>query len=630
MKKTKFKDRLHYAFDNFMSKGTISLIGGLALVSLIFIVANAILITIAGITDPNEKPYNLAEAIWGVLMRTLDTGTVGADIGWISRLFMLFVTFGGIFIISTLIGLLSSGIEAKLQDLRKGRSRVIEDDHIVILGWSFQIFTLLSELLVANANHPERVIVILSEEDKVEMEEKLQKWLNFKYTNRIVCRTGQSTDLGDLGLINIQNSRSIIILNPPSEYGDIHVIKTLLGIMNIPRDDDKPYHIVAEIQEGKTLDIVKIIAGDQVETLLTNDIISKIIVQTCRQSGLSSVYMDLFDFSGNEIYVLPESTLVGKTYGEILLAYNNAAVIGIKNEQGEIEINPKQDRILSPQEDVILLAEDDDTAQVSPLTSSIEEISIQTIPPETPHPEHTLILGWNLKVPTMIKQLDEYVVPQSSVTVMANLPEDETIASLNSADLVNQSLSYYQGDPTERLLLENLKLDKYDQILLTASDYLAPDLADSQTLVSLLQLRNLTKNSDKLQPIITEMLDARNQELASIAKPDDFVISERILSLLMAQIAETKTLNQVFQNLLTSEGSEIYLKPINHYIITDKPVNFYTVVESAKRKNESAIGYRIKVDANNKAKNYGIMLNPCKSDLIKFKPEDKIIVLAEF
>jgi ion channel POLLUX/CASTOR len=54
------------------------------------------------------------------------------------------------------------------------------------------------------------------------------------------------------------------------------------------------------------------------------------------------------------------------------------------------------------------------------------------------------------------------------------------------------------------------------------------------------------------------------------------------------------------------------------------------VVESAKRKNESAIGYRIKADANNKAKNYGIVLNPCKSDLIKFKPQDKIIVLAEF
>jgi ion channel POLLUX/CASTOR len=126
------------------------------------------------------------------------------------------------------------------------------------------------------------------------------------------------------------------------------------------------------------------------------------------------------------------------------------------------------------------------------------------------------------------------------------------------------------------------------------------------------------------------MLDARNQELASVARPDDFVISERIVSLLMAQISETKTLNQVFQSLLTSEGSEIYLKPITNYIMVEKTVNFYTVVESAKRRNESAIGYRIKADANNKAKNYGIVLNPSKLDLIKFSPEDKLIVLAEF
>lgn len=630
MKKVKLRDRFHYAFDNFMSKGTVSLIGGLALVSAIFIVANAIFIVITGISAPDAPRYSLPEAIWGVLMRTLDTGTVGGDEGWILRLFMLFVTFGGIFIISTLIGLLSSGIEAKLQDLRKGRSRVIEDDHIVILGWSYQIFTLLSELLAANANHPERVIVILSEEDKVEMEETIQKWLNFKYPNRIVCRTGQCTDLGDLGLVNIQNSRSIIILNPPSEYSDINLIKILLGITNIPRTDSKPYHIVAEIQDSKSLEIINIIAGNQVETLLTNDIISRIIVQTCRQSGLSSVYMDLFDFSGNEIYVQSASPLVGKTYGEILLAYQNAAVIGLKNAEAEVEINPPCDRILSAQDQVILLAEDDDTAQITALTPQIDASAIQTIPPSPPQPEHTLILGWNLRVPAMIKQLDEYVKAGSSIAIMAGLPEDQTIKQIDPGDLVNQELTYHQGESTESEMLAQLDIPKYNQILLTACDYLEPELADSQTLVTLLQLRNLTKNSQRSQSIITEMLDARNQELASVARPDDFVISERIVSLLMAQISETKTLNQVFQSLLTSEGSEIYLKPITNYIMVEKTVNFYTVVESAKRRNESAIGYRIKADANNKAKNYGIVLNPSKLDLIKFSPEDKLIVLAEF
>ncbi len=70
-----------------------------------------------------------------LVMHAIDTGNVAADKGWKFRLAMLIVTFGGIFGVSTLIGIVSSGIDAKIENLRRGRSRVIETDHIVILGW---------------------------------------------------------------------------------------------------------------------------------------------------------------------------------------------------------------------------------------------------------------------------------------------------------------------------------------------------------------------------------------------------------------------------------------------------------------------------------------------------------------
>ncbi len=629
MKKITLTDRLKYAFDNFMAKGTISLVAGLALVSALFILTTAIFLVITGIKSPDNPPLSLPEAVWSTLMRTLDTGTVGGDTGWIFRLFMLFVTFGGIFIISTLIGLLTSGIESKLEELRKGRSRVIEEDHIIILGWSFQISTLLSELIIANANHPQRAMVILSNEDKVEMEETINKWLKFKYRTRIVCRTGNCSDLGDLGLVNIQNSRSIIILNPPSESGDINLIKTLLAITNIPRNDQKSYHIVAEVQEEKSLDIIKLIAGNQVETLLKNDIISRISVQTCRNRGLATVYMDLFDFSGNEIYLISEPSLVGKTYREILNYYHESSVIGISNQESKPELNPPKNRVLQSGEKLIVLAEDDDISTVSALIPDINENLIVSEITKEFQPENTLILGWNIRVPSMIKMLEEYVCPNSGVTVVANLSKEETLLEENCPNLVKQKVNYVQGEPTEKSVLESLNLAQYNQILITSSDQVEPELADAQTLVSLLQLRHLIKKNKGNQAIITEMLDAQNQDLAAVAKPDDFVISERIISLIMAQIAENKLLNQIFQELFDPEGAEIYLKPVTNYIITGESVNFYTIVESGNRQGESVIGYRIKADVNNKAKNYGITLNPPKSNLIKFTDEDQIIVIAE-
>lgn len=89
------------------------------------------------------------------------------------------------------------------------------------------------------------------------------------------------------------------------------------------------------------------------------------------------------------------------------------------------------------------------------------------------------------------------------------------------------------------------------------------------------------------------MLDLRNRELAEVTKADDFIVSDKLISLMMSQISENKMLMQVFIDLMDSDGSKIYLKPITNYITLNKEVDFYTLLESAARKGEVAIGYRI-------------------------------------
>jgi len=157
-----WQEKLRYRFDNFMAKGTVALIGGLGILSLVLIFIMAAFISASGIhPSGSDASLNFWEAVWQSLMRTLDAGTMGGDEGWSFRFVMFLVTLGGVFIISTLIGVLTSGIENKMEDLRKGRSRVIETGHTVILGWSSQIFTILSELIIANENQKDSCIVIL-------------------------------------------------------------------------------------------------------------------------------------------------------------------------------------------------------------------------------------------------------------------------------------------------------------------------------------------------------------------------------------------------------------------------------------------------------------------------------------
>lgn len=623
-------DRWRYWFDNFMARGTVALVSGLGLVSLAFITLMAVVVTASGIRPADGESLNLPESLWGVLMRTLDSGTVGGDTGWVFRLTMLFVTFGGIFLVSTLIGLLSSGIDSKLEDLRKGRSRVLETDHIVILGWSLQIFTLISELALANANRQNTCIVILSENDKVEMESALQEMLGKLPRVRLVCRTGSPSSMTDLGMVSIQTARSIVILSASHHQNDTHLITTLLAIANIPRSHPQPYHLVAQVQSEKTLDVLNLVAQTDVEPLLINDLISRIVVQTCRQSGLSTVYIDLLNFSGDEIYFREEPALQGKSYGQALLSYNRSAVIGIQASDSTIQLNPPSDRLLQAGERLIVISEDDDTTYLNQSDNApIDEQAITLVEPAPPRAEQTLILGWNDRVNSIIQLLDQYVAPGSQVMVVADLPEQEVDVSKDILTLKNQTVRYRQGDPTDRDVLDQLDLTHYDHAVVLCPATLDPAQADAQTLVTLLHLRDICDRHQHPCQIVTEILDVRNQALAQVARPDDFVISEQLISLMLAQVAEQKSINAVLTELFSPEGSEIYLKPARHYVAMDRPVNFYTVVEAARQRGESAIGYRRKADANNVARAYGTVLNPAKDELIEFQPQDMIILLAE-
>ena len=146
----KFKDRLKYAVDNTFSKGSGALIMWLAILSVVIIGFMAVVVTVFKISPDGEAPLGFWEAFWRNLMRTLDAGTMGGDAGWGFRIAMLVVTIGGVFVISTLIGILSSAIEAKLDDLRKGHSKLLEENHTVILGWTEQIYTIIPEIVSAN------------------------------------------------------------------------------------------------------------------------------------------------------------------------------------------------------------------------------------------------------------------------------------------------------------------------------------------------------------------------------------------------------------------------------------------------------------------------------------------------
>jgi len=638
MPEIRLTQRLRYAFDNSMSKGAIALIGYLALVSVGLIVVAALAVIVFGIKPLGEDQPGFGEAMWLSLMRTLDSGTMGGDAGWGFRVAMLFVTLGGIFIVSSLIGVINNGIEGKLDELRKGRSFVVERDHTLILGWSPKIFTILSELVLANENRHKPRVVILAERDKIEMEDEIAEKVGDTGKTRIICRTGSPLDLNDLEIVNPHAARSIIVLAPESDEPDSEVIKSILAITNNPNRREEPYHIVAELAELRNLEVARMVGKDEAQLIVTSDLISRIIVQTSRQSGLSVVYTELLDFGGDEIYFQEEPGLVGRSFAEALVAYENSAILGLRFRDGRVQLLPPMDTRIAAGDKVIAVSEDDDTARLSGRTGDwtdldrkleIDVDAIQSAAATERRPERTLLLGWNERGVMIIQELDRYVAPGSELVLVAAI---DGLAERLAGDcaLGNQKLAVHRADTTDRRVLDGLGVPGFDQvIILCYSDTLDVQEADARTLITLLHLRDMAEKGGHDFRIVTEMLDVRNRELAEVTQADDFIVSNKLTSLMLAQVSENKELSAVFADLFDPEGAEIYLKPARDYIELGREVNFYTVVEAARRRGEVAIGYRIESLAKNAAKAYGVTVNPAKSDKVSFAATDQVIVLAE-
>jgi len=225
--------------------------------------------------------------------------------------------------------------------------------------------------------------------------------------------------------------------------------------------------------------------------------------------------------------------------------------------------------------------------------------------------------------------LQNYVAAGSEVVVLAESPALDFNLELLGKEISNQKITFIEGDINSKKTLESVKVESFDHIIALSYTDMEVQDSDAKTLICLLHLRNFSKQLNQEFSIVSEMLDIRNQELAEVAKADDYIVSDKLISLMLTQMSENVNLKKVYDILFEADGSEIYLRPASNYVALNAPVNFYTVLESSQQKDEVAIGYRSFVDFRNSDNYYGVVLNPKKSEMVEFREGDMIIVLAE-
>jgi hypothetical protein len=285
---------------------------------------------------------------------------------------------------------------------------------------------------------------------------------------------------------------------------------------------------------------------------------------------------------------------------------------------------------------LVLIAADDSTIAFDrqSVDNPVEHSALTSMSPSSlPHlVERTLVIGWNRYARRILVELDRHALPGSTLQVMVDTAAPEDFDESLLEDLQNHTYSVVAGSITDAEEVQRcLALGPWDHILiLCAHDGLSAVDADARALLALMHVRNALNNdingdSGRVN-LVTEMLKTESVDLAQIARPDDFIVSQRLVSLYIAQLAEHPQRRNAIDQLLESGGVQVALVPADS-ILSQTTFTFADVVRAAARNGDVAIGWRIS-DVGGTDETHRFKLNPPKSDRVSLEEVSSLILLS--
>lgn len=640
--KIHFRERMAYGRDNFMSRGASSIF----LALLIIFLAGFALLGLGRLVLEHFYPAGSAETtetFWTTFLELTDPGNMNQDNQsiWYIRIFTVLSGMFGIVFFSAVIAFITTQLDRKLEELKKGRSRVIEEDHILILGWNQNIVEILNELIIANESEKDGAVVILSHTDKEEMDDYLADQIKDRKTTRIITRTGEISSTAALHRVAVDKARSIILLPECSanscvddkESADAHSLKTVLALLAACGEENMVPDTVVEIFQESNRQIIHDLIPGRITLVSPEEMIAKITVQTSRTTGLGAVYSELFGFDGCEFYFTKPGDFSHR-FGSLAFHYPDGIPFGIRRSSGEILLKPDADTTLNDEDELIMIAEDDSTIHFkSKALIQPEELDYKNSG-SRPEKEYILIIGWNSKSVTILEQFLDYIIKGSEIHIMMDekSPEaQEAVKNLNKND-AGIKIKLEKGNPLNIEELKARNLDLYKSIVILNTVHHDQEVADARNINILLLIRNLLQRSlreGKVQ-IISEVMNAENLDLISKAGVNDTIISTKMVSKILAQIAEEPDVMKIYDELFKEEGSEIYLKPLSYY--SNAPhltARFADYMQLAQKRGEICLGFRDMSLRHSVEEHFGIFINPAKDEVLHLQSDDCLIVLAE-
>lgn len=606
--------KLQYYLNDLLVRNPVWQIFFLIAVSAVVIVIGMLLVENHFNQGPGETTF------WWSLTRLMDQGTFIGDHedGQYAQLVGVFITICGVLVMSTLIGTFSSKISERLESLKRGRSPIEEKNHLIVCGTGDRLYEVTRELIEARKDEKafrKNSIVMFSESSRETMEELLAQRTGRRKVPEVICRSGNVTDIDSLRLAGFNRCSGFVIVGDE----DTIILKSLIAVSSLC-EENTPVS-VCEIRNAKMGKIAEM-AHSGVNWVPVREVIMRLLIQICRQPGLSAVYKEILSFSGNEFYFKECPEVNDLSFGEIASRLTEGVAVGIQHGR-RVSINPPVETLFKSEDSLLVLAEGPDRIR---FTKSAPRVKVQTREKESCGSLFRMLVfsGHSTRFSLMLKLLDRYSPGGAEIVVAGSLSEAEGIRVTKDIECSNCSVKYIRLDRTDPESVRVIKPETFDSVMVVSGKEPgdSDEKADSECIVTLLILKRIRKSfKGKWNgTVVAEIRNPRNRKLASAAEIDDFVISNEVCSMIMAQLVKQKRLAQVFEEIFDPSGCELQLRRASQY----QRGSFLELEAQGRERREIVLGWLIGTGSDSE-----VTLNPPREMVMPENKDCRIIAIAE-
>lgn len=512
----------------------------------------------------------ITNARWMISPNSLTLLNVG-DNRMMMVLAIIIVILGMILFSGAIIATVTTALRTFIDKKSKAKGKIIVNNHFVILNWNSKVPEMIYNLMLKGFK---KNIVILSDRNKEYIEAELKSLfltneVHTKIKANLIIKEGDSLLRGNLEDISIEEASQICIMAREDMIdvdddniinSDLLNLKIVLKLGSFKLKND--CQIVVETQSDETRAQIEGLSKKigslkklNITPISFNKKIGQIIAQSLVMPHMSNLYSELFSFEGSEFYSVESSDEIDnflKTHNEAIPVY-------------------KEDKYL-----FLLASDEEKLAHTRPSEYSTSRKL-----------EANMIKG--------SAQISIFIIGENSKTQFLL----NSLERMQKSSDVEFKFKHYGKTNTKELIEDVKATEGLKKILILSDDKVSSDSYDANVFVALIELSKVFPVTSEDISYTTELLDSRNLSSVKDFNIQNTIISNKMMSLLITQLALNKKSKRFFEKILTISTShrasdfDLIIHKVKRTVVIDEELKFESKAELLRTFYNTFEGSRI-------------------------------------